>query len=131
MNYYELQEFMKKVNPGKNILFEFDDYSIRQIECMYTEDKLHTHNHIQYEKCKVTVEGQDPIYAPIAPHRMLISASEVQRKIPKSDIFIHPEQIALLKDLSDKKDLILPQALKELSEISGLTVEQIEEKCKS
>lgn len=91
MNLFEAQEIFAKMNPGKNITFEFDEKCIRQIECIYTEGKLHPHNHVQYECVKVSVEGNEPIYVPIQPHRAIIDCHTVKNKIGKDEIHVYEE----------------------------------------
>jgi hypothetical protein len=81
MNFFEAQEFFKQMYPGKPVLFEFDSSCIRFIECVHTDNEMHDTNHIQYEKLKVTVQGMQPVYIPIMPHRMLISADDVKKHI--------------------------------------------------
>jgi hypothetical protein len=81
MNYFEAQEYFKKAYPGKNITFEFDDKTIRQIECIYTDGNLHPVNHVEHQKLKVTVEGAEPVYIPIMPHRECWSADKVKQKL--------------------------------------------------
>ncbi len=88
MNYFEVQEFFSKINPGKSIAYEFDDNCIRQIDCIYTDGKLHDLNHVEHRQVKVTVEGQDAVYVPIAPHRMPITAAYIKAKIANDVICV-------------------------------------------
>ena len=81
MDIYEAQEFFKQMNPGKQITFEFDANCIRFIECVHTDTEMHENNHVEYRKLKVTVQGNDPIYVPIIPHRMIIKADDVKNHI--------------------------------------------------
>lgn len=69
MNYYEAQEFFKKANPNKKIDFELDEKCHRVHEIIYTDGFPNPVHHIESNQLKVTVEGSDPVYVPIAPHR--------------------------------------------------------------
>lgn len=86
MNFFEAQEFFKKMHPDKLVTFEFDDKCIRQIESIYTDGEMHDINHIEYRQVKVTPSGMDSIYVPIQPHRMLISADEVKKHMASVNI---------------------------------------------
>lgn len=86
MNLYETQDFFEKINPGKAITFDFDDKCIRQIECIYTDGKLHPVNHVEYQQVRVTVEGSDPIYVPIQPHRACIDCHCLKEKIARDEL---------------------------------------------
>ena len=69
MNYFEVQDFFKKLYPGKKIDFEFDDKCHRFHELVYVDGIPNEMHHVENHKVKVTVEGMDPIYVPIKPHR--------------------------------------------------------------
>ena len=125
MNLYEAQDFFKKMYPDKQISYDFDDSCIRQIECIYTDGKLHSHNHVEYQKVRVTVEGMSPMYVPIAPHRMIGSAAYVKGKIPRDDVHIHPDELKTLQGLINENDDRQHQKLAEMIEITGLTADQI------
>lgn len=96
MNLFEAQDIFAKMNPGKNITFEFDDKCVRQIECIYTEGKLHPDNHVQYEHLKVTVEGNEPIYVPIMPHRAVIRAEDLKGKLTRDEVYVKPQEAELV-----------------------------------
>ncbi len=125
MNLYEAQEFYNKMFPGKKIDYEFDDKCIRQIECIYTDSNLHMLNHIEYQQVKANVDGIDPVYIPIKPHRILISAAQLKDKISNDNIFIHPEILIQLKKMMEDKDSNLKNKLEEISLYSGLSEDQI------
>jgi hypothetical protein len=70
MNFFEAQDFFKNMYPGKSIKFEFDKKCIRVMEIIHTDGKPNPVHHIEYQKVKVIVDGSDPVYVPIMPHRM-------------------------------------------------------------
>ena len=69
MNFYEAQEFFAKLYPGKKISYEFDDKCHRFYELVFTDGVPNPVHHIENRQVKVTVEGMDPLYVPIMPHR--------------------------------------------------------------
>ncbi len=69
MNFYEAQDFFKKMYADKEVKFEFDDKCHRTHEVIYTDGVPNEAHHIENDKVKVTVEGMDPVYVPIAAHR--------------------------------------------------------------
>ena len=73
MNLFELKEFFGKMHPEKTINYEFDKNCIRSIELVYIDSVMLDFFHIEYDKIKVTVDGENPIYAKIMPHRSSIS----------------------------------------------------------
>ena len=128
MDFFEAQDFMKKMYPDKNISFEFDDNCHRTVEIVYTDGKPHMINHVECCKVKAVIEGMDPIYIPIAPHRFNTTWMGAKQYFNNAkDVFIHPEE---LKALSDSKDY--PETygikLKDLSTYTGLSQDVIESK---
>ena len=81
MDLYQAQEFMAKINPGKKVDFEFDDNCHRFIEVVFTDGKPNDVHHVECHKVKVTVEGQEPIYMPIVPHRITTTYEAVKNYI--------------------------------------------------
>ncbi len=78
MNFFEAQEFIKKVNPGKDIKFEFDKQCVRTIEFIFSNGEPHEIPHVQYEKIKITIEKQEPMYIQISPHRVTLSYDQAR-----------------------------------------------------
>jgi hypothetical protein len=70
MNFFQVQDFMKQMYPGKDIQFDFDDKCHRFYELVMTDGVANPVHHCECNKVKVMVEGMDPIYVPIAPHRL-------------------------------------------------------------
>ncbi len=126
MNFFEAQEFFKKMYPDKLVSFEFDDNCIRQIECIYTEGQLHPINHVEYNRVKVTPQYQPSIYVPIQSHRSNISVSVVKSKIAKDDVYMHPDMIQSFKQLKDTPSYEIK--MKEHMDITGLSKATIESK---
>lgn len=69
MDFFSAQDFFQKLYPGKDIKYEFDEKCHRKHELIYTDGIPNPVHHVENDKVKVTVEGSDPIYVPIAPHR--------------------------------------------------------------
>lgn len=90
MNFFQAQDFFKKLYPGKNIFFEFDDKCHRFHELVFTDGKPHSLHHIECDKVKVTVEGNVPIYVDIVPHRFNLEWEEI-KKIINSKNEIHTQ----------------------------------------
>lgn len=78
MDLYQAQDFMKKMHPGKKIDYEFDDKCHRIIEIVFTDGVPHEIHHVENHKVKVTVEGQEPMYMPIMPHRITTNWNAVK-----------------------------------------------------
>lgn len=92
MNLYEAQEFFKKMYPGKAISYEFDMKCLYQMEVIHSDGKPHKINHVEYQKVKVLVEGMEPMYVPIAPHRGCIEFDEVKKYIAGCvEVYTPPE----------------------------------------
>lgn len=73
MDFFEAQDFMKKMYPDKAITFEFDEKCQRLHELVYTDGIPNEIHHIQCEQIKATVDGMEPFYIPIKPHRLSVS----------------------------------------------------------
>lgn len=69
MNLYETQDLFKQMHPGKEIKFVFDKKCARFYELVLTDGEFNPVHHVENHKVKVEVEGMEPIYVPIAPHR--------------------------------------------------------------
>lgn len=69
MDYFQVQDFFKKLYPNNQITFELDKKCIDQAEIKFTNGKPNPIHHVEYRKVKVTVQGLDPLYIDIIPHR--------------------------------------------------------------
>lgn len=78
MNYFQAQDFFKNMYAGKEIKFEFDDKCHRFHELVYTDGKPNDVHHIENHHVKMTVEGIDPVYIPILPHRECKTWDEIK-----------------------------------------------------
>ena len=126
MNLYECQEWFKQMYPGKKVDFSFDEKCHRQHDLMFTDGKPNLVHHVEYKKVKVTVEGMDPMYVPIAPHRENFVWADMKKFVNgKSDVHINQEQIDELKKLPSDE---LEKACHELARMSDLSVEKIKQK---
>lgn len=70
MNLYEAKDFFKQMYPNKQISFDFDEKCYRFLEIVMTDGKPNPTHHCECQKVKVMIEGMDPIYVPIQPHRL-------------------------------------------------------------
>jgi hypothetical protein len=70
MNFFEAQDFFKKLYPNDVIKFQFDEKCHKIHELIYTDGIPNEQHHIQCDKLRVTIGNQPPVYIPIAPHRM-------------------------------------------------------------
>jgi len=125
MNYYEAQDAFKKMYPDRLVTFEFDEKCIRRIECVYTDGEMHMGNHIEYRHVKVIPEGMPSLYVPIDPHREIITAATVKAKIPKDAVYVHPDELKMLKELKDSDSPYYTSKLYELASYAGIDSEQI------
>lgn len=69
MNFFEAQDLFRQIYPDKQITFEFDEKCQRVNEIIYTDGVPNEFHHIENNKVKVNVQGMDPVYVSIAPHR--------------------------------------------------------------
>ena len=130
MNFFEAQEFMQKMYPGKQISFEFDDNCHRKVEIMYTDGAPHMINHVECCKVKAKVEGMDPIYIPIQPHRFNTTWTGAKTYFSNAtDVFIHDSDIQGLSDAKIDPE-VYKSKLQELSTHTGLSHDAIEAKIK-
>lgn len=105
MNLIEAHEFFKSMNPGKNVKLEFDQSCLYQIEIIHTDSLAHIMNHVEYRKVKVTVEGNNPVYVPIAPHREIMTLSDVKKYMAGMEsAYIHPDDVRAYKEAKDEKE---------------------------
>lgn len=129
MNFFEAQDFFKKMYPDKQINYEFDDQCHRLHEISYTNGLPHPIHHIECNKVKVTVEGLPSQYVPIQPHRYTVSWSDLKNYInTKDDVFLNEQIINQLKDLKQNNEASFDQSLNELSQITNLEKEALLEK---
>lgn len=128
MNLYEAQEFFKQANPGKKIDFDFDEKCHRFNELVMTDGLPNMVHHIECNKVKVTIEGQNSVYVPIQSHRLGITWKTMLDMLnAKGDVHIHPDEIKVLGELKATPD-IYALKMKQLMDHSGLTQAQIEAK---
>jgi hypothetical protein len=70
MNFYEAQDFFKKLYPDVLVSFEFDEKCHRFYEFVMTDGLPNDMHHIECHKVKVTIPGMPIQYVPIQPHRL-------------------------------------------------------------
>lgn len=81
MDLFEAQEFFKNMYPGKEISYEFDDKCYRTHEIILTNGKPNPVHHIECNKVKVMVQGQQSTYVPILSHRMVCSWEDMKKRV--------------------------------------------------
>jgi hypothetical protein len=85
MNFFQTQDFFKKMYPNTLITFEFDIKCIRTMEIIHTDGKANPVHHLEYNKVKVSVPGKEPMYVDIQPHRMCCDLNTVKEHIKNID----------------------------------------------
>ena len=78
MNLNEVQDFIKQMNPNRNIIFDFDKNCIRTIELTLTDGVINEMFHVEYNQVKVMVDNENPTYAKIKPHRAVFHKNDLQ-----------------------------------------------------
>ena len=127
MDFFQAQDFMKEMYPGKELSYEFDDKCHRTVELIFTDGAPHLVHHVECNKVKVNIPGEASRYVPIAPHRIGTSWDAAKRYMnAKQDVFIHDDQKAAYREAKDQaeKDAIV----KQISDQSGLPSDQIKQK---
>ncbi len=81
MNLYQVENYFKDIYKGKNVFLDFDMNCVRQMEIVYSDGKPHESHHLEYQKVRVTVDGTEPVYVSIAPHRIGIEWKNVKEYI--------------------------------------------------
>ena len=81
MNFFQVQEFFKQMHPCKTIIFTFDEKCHCMHEINYTDGIPNAIHHIENNKVKVSIEGMDPTYVSIQPHRQNISWEDIKKMI--------------------------------------------------
>lgn len=81
MNYFQAEELAKQMNPGKIVNLSFDQKCRRVCEIIITDGLANNIHHIENNKVRVDVEGMDPIYLPIQPHRENCTHEEMMKII--------------------------------------------------
>ena len=128
MDFFQAQDFFKQMYPGKKISYEFDEKCHRKLEVILTNGNPNSVHHVESHQVKVMVEGMDPVYVPIQPHRENFVWSKVKNILnSKKDVHFEQSQLSELKKcpIEKRQDMI-----QELIQITGLSKDQIEAKLK-
>lgn len=83
MDFFQTQDFFKQLHPEKKISYEFDEKCHRVHEIIYTDGKPNPIHHIESDKVKITVEGQETVYISIMPHREIATWEYMKEMINK------------------------------------------------
>lgn len=104
MDINSIKKFLADMNPGKEVVVEFDDKCYRKVEFYFTEGAANITHHAEFCKVKVTIDG-NTFYAPIDPHRVNIPWRDGKNFICAMDSFFIPDTaIKTLADLKAKID---------------------------
>lgn len=115
--------------PGKEIKYEFDAQCYRNKQLVFTDGKPNCVHHLECNKVKVTVEGMEPKYVPIQSHRFNLGWANIKKLISEyNDVHIHENDLKQLKELKESDINLYNSKLEEVSQISGLSRDKIEEK---
>lgn len=125
MDFFEAQEFFKKLYPDTLVTFEFDDSCIRQIEQVFTEGQKHIVGHVEFNKVKVIPQGLDPVYVPIKPHRAGICCADIHEKISKAPVYVHPDEKKNLEELKLSSKDEYDNKIEHLAKLSGIDKDAI------
>lgn len=123
MDFFQAQDLFKKMFPGKDIKYEFDELCQRQHDIVYTAGQPNLMHHVENDKVKITVDGQTPIYAPITPHRLSVPWSTMKSLIDlKKDVFIDDDTLkAVAQDTTGT-------AITNVCQYSGLSADVVNKK---
>lgn len=69
MDYYTAKDVFDSMNPGKVVTYDFDKNCLRKTEFIWNNGELNDDAFSEFDKVRITVEGQDPVYVPINTHR--------------------------------------------------------------
>lgn len=83
MDFFQCQDTFRQMYPGKNISYEFDENCHRIYEIVLTDNIPNPFHHCESHKVKVMVEGMNPIYVPIQPHREVFTWEYMKNLINK------------------------------------------------
>lgn len=125
MNLYEAQDFFKGMHPGKNIEWSWPKECFRTIELVHTNGKPNVYHHVECNKVCMTVEGQQPILVPIAPHRHTLTMKDIQTLISFDD-FHFPENTR--EEISKADPAVVEDILKNVADATGKNIETVRAK---
>lgn len=130
MNVYEAQEMFQNIYSGKKVSLEFDDNCHRTIEAVFTDGLPNLMHHVECRKVKVNVEGVEPFYAPIEPHRLTTSWASAKSYLnSKTDVHIPQEDLTAMNAIQDPQEKQL--AIQQRADLAGLPIEHIQSKIDS
>lgn len=119
MDFFEAQDFFKKMYPNKKISFEFDEKCHHIHELVYTDGLPNVVHHIENNKVKINIEGMPSQYINIKPHRLNYVWSDMKNMInSKNDIYLNDEQVEELNENN----------VQEFSRITGISPQKLMKK---
>lgn len=115
MNIFDVKEFFEKINPGKSVSVDLDDSCISQFDMSAVDGVLNLIGHLTFNRARVKVDGQEPVYVPISRHRVPLTFAEFKRKAAAMSDVYFPEDVLenlhvheSLASLSDSERNALP-----------------------
>ena len=131
MDFFQAQDFFKQMYPEKKMNFEFDDTCHRILEVIYTNGNPNMIHHVECNKVKVNIDGMEPIYCPIQPHRFNTSWAAAKRYLnEKSDVHVEDSDLKNLAALKENDKPGYECKFKEMCEYTGLSETDVERKLK-
>lgn len=115
MKIFDVKPSFEKMNPGKVVKVDLDDSCISQFDMSAVDGVLNLMGHLTFNRAKVQVGSDTPIYVPISRHRVPVTFAEFKRKVAAlSDVYF-PEDVLenlhvheSLASLSDLERAALP-----------------------
>ena len=86
MDFFEAQDFAKKMYEGKNVSFRFDTDCMREMSFVLTNGQCNENCHVAYNKVKIIVDSEEKHVMPIKPHRMCFKADDMRAEITKLQV---------------------------------------------
>ena len=79
MDIFDLQEFLKRQYPEKQVSFAFPPATHRIYELVMTDGKPNPNHHVECNAVQVLIDGKDPYIEKLtAPHRLTISHEQMK-----------------------------------------------------
>lgn len=126
MDFFEAQEFFKKMFPDKLLKFEFDEKCYYSMECILTEGIPNIMHHVECRKVKVSVDGMPDQYVPIKPHRFGCCWADLKRVISnKEEVWLDPNELKEMRKLKEENSSAFDTQCRIFQEMTGMSQEQI------
>lgn len=129
MDLNQCQEFCAEMFPDKKIEYMFDEKCHKAICFIFTDGLPNTAHQIECHKVKVSVEGRDPFYVPITPHRSMAGFALMKQTImDKNDFYLNPSEKEVLTKKKEESIEEFNKMITQMSESLGMPEELIKGK---